>query len=70
MVCAGHVLAAALVLIQLFDVHILAVSGGSVCVSDLYCNAMQLDMCVVVEASVELFVTQVGEKEVMHFRNS
>ena len=45
-------------------------SGGSVCASDLYCNAMQLDMCVVVEASVELFVTQVGEKEVMHFRNS
>ena len=45
MVCAGHVLAAALVLIQLFDVHILAVSGGSVCASDLYCNAMQLDVC-------------------------
>ena len=45
-------------------------SGGSVCASDLYCNAMQLDMCVVVEVSVELFVTQVGEKEVMHFRNS
>ena len=36
----------------------------------LHCNARQSDMWVVVEVSVELFVTRVGEKEVSHCKNS
>ena len=50
--------------------------GWSVSASDLYRNAMQSGMWVrammwvVVEASVNLFVTQEGEKEGLHCRNS